>query len=421
MNRLGALIFLLGGTIAFAVGQDAKAAEIRLRAQCGHAGALVVLGDLADIFAVNDDELARLKAIELFPAPARGETRFVRINEIQDLLALRGENLLHHTFSGSSQVKITHDAGVSARPTMPASLQRRRMEQQIRDAIASHLTAKTQGESGWQIELDLHDESIRAFNTVRGEPRIQGGRAPWLGEQTFQASYPGGATVRITARISRSPRVVAAARTVRRGAIIQRDDVRLVPAESVEKPSFSSLEDVVGQETTRALTAGQWVSRDLVHPPTLVSRGKVVTVFARTAGITIRSTARAQENGALGDLIPVESLLNRKRFFALVSGVQEVEVYARGRHAQRPAPGVLTRQDAKPSQDAPRLKPRPARSPGAGNILAVQNVSNRSTAVDATLGKREITMSLESPARRDLRENHRPQVRSGWQSARKAR
>ena len=40
----------------------------------------------------------------------------------------------------------------------------------------------------------------------------------------------------------------------------------------------------------------------------------------------VRTTARAREDGSQGDLITVESLTERKPFFARVCGPQEVEV-----------------------------------------------------------------------------------------------
>ena len=60
----------------------------------------------------------------------------------------------------------------------------------------------------------------------------------------------------------------------------------------------------------------------------------MVTVFARASGIQVRTTARAREEGSRGDLIMVESLTDRSRYFARVTGIQEVDVYARPTSAQ---------------------------------------------------------------------------------------
>ena len=60
-----------------------------------------------------------------------------------------------------------------------------------------------------------------------------------------------------------------------------------------------------------------------------VHRGEVVSVLARAGGIRIRTNARAREEGSVGELVAVESLLNRSTYYARVSGTREVEVFAR--------------------------------------------------------------------------------------------
>ncbi len=49
--------------------QAARAAELRLRAQCAVSGRLVELGDVAEIVGGDPQQAEGLAAIELFPAP----------------------------------------------------------------------------------------------------------------------------------------------------------------------------------------------------------------------------------------------------------------------------------------------------------------------------------------------------------------
>ena len=44
----------------------------------------------------------------------------------------------------------------------------------------------------------------------------------------------------------------------------------------------------------------------------------------------VRTTGRALDDGGLDDLVGVESVKDRRRFTARVSGYQELEVFARG-------------------------------------------------------------------------------------------
>ena len=58
-------------------------------------------------------------------------------------------------------------------------------------------------------------------------------------------------------------------------------------------------------------------------------RGDVVTVYAQSGAVRIRTNARSRDEGSIGELVAVESLLNRSTYYARVSGIREVEVYAR--------------------------------------------------------------------------------------------
>ena len=62
-------------------------------------------------------------------------------------------------------------------------------------------------------------------------------------------------------------------------------------------------------------------------------RGEVVTVYARASGIRVRTVARSRDDGGEGELVSVESLADRSTFYARVSGIREVEVYARAARA----------------------------------------------------------------------------------------
>lgn len=96
-------IAVLLGTLSLmhpALGNDtAAAAEIHLRGECRTDGVLVLLADVAEIYSTNPDEVKALGRIDLIPAPADGQKRYLRLREIEDLLVLRGLNMREHRFS----------------------------------------------------------------------------------------------------------------------------------------------------------------------------------------------------------------------------------------------------------------------------------------------------------------------------------
>ncbi len=122
--------------------------------------------------------------------------------------------------------------------------------------------------------------------------------------------------------------VVVSTAAISKGACITPSDVRLEPAASpeIDATGFHRLEDVLGKEAVRAIPAGVVIEPGLLRVPVLVRRGEVIDVYARGLAVRIRTTARAQEDGGLGDTITVESLGNRVRFSVRVTGPREAEV-----------------------------------------------------------------------------------------------
>ena len=70
----------------------------------------------------------------------------------------------------------------------------------------------------------------------------------------------------------------------------------------------------------------------------MIRRNEILTVKARVGGVCVSTDARARSDGSLGEVIQVESLQDRKSYYARVSGSREAEVYSptvRTRHASR--------------------------------------------------------------------------------------
>lgn len=87
-------------------GMSADAAEIVLRPQAQPAGPIVRLGDVAEVRCEDLAEQVRLSALELFPTPAAGTRRWLRVRELQELLALRSEDMNAHQLRGAARVSI---------------------------------------------------------------------------------------------------------------------------------------------------------------------------------------------------------------------------------------------------------------------------------------------------------------------------
>ncbi|MBW3596815.1 MAG: flagellar basal body P-ring formation chaperone FlgA [Planctomycetes bacterium] len=101
----------------FLAGHGLHAAELRIRPECRPSGSLVVLGDVAEIYAQDKEQVEKLAGVELFPAPGPDLQRFLRVRELLEILALRSIDLADCRISGASLATI-HGPDVSPPPTM---------------------------------------------------------------------------------------------------------------------------------------------------------------------------------------------------------------------------------------------------------------------------------------------------------------
>lgn len=337
---------------------SASGAEIQLRPRATPRGGLVLLSDLAEVFSSDQQEADELAATELFPAPPQGTKRFARLSEIQEALAARGIGLARHTFSGAAQVEVQVAAPEAGRPAPRTrdltTSQHGRASRAARDAILRHLRETADADAAWSVDVELTDEQSRAVVESGGKPVARGGTEPWTGEQQFELVLDGGVepvALKVAAQVSLPPSIVVAKQALGRGTVIGPDDVELLPLSAGARDGefFATLDEVVGLETMQALAAGQALSARSVRAPLLVRRGEAITVYARGAGVRVRTVARAREDGAEGEVIAVESMTDRQTYLARVIGVQEVEVQSRG---TRSRDGRTA--DRNPRQAAPR-------------------------------------------------------------------
>lgn len=138
---------------------------------------------------------------------------------------------------------------------------------------------------------------------------------------------------------------VVAIRPLTRGDIIRASDVVVRPL--LQTPTrinpATRLSDVVGHEVLRTIALGQPVDRRQLQKPVLIRRGQAVQVKAKAAGVVVTTTARAAEDGSLGDIILLQSLDSREKYSAHVTGLQTAEIYVSGIRAVDPTPTITRR------------------------------------------------------------------------------
>jgi flagella basal body P-ring formation protein FlgA len=330
------------------------AAEIRLRSECRPQGAVILLGEVADIFAGNEQESTKLASVELTPAPAPGNKMYLRVREIQDQLEMRGLNMTEHRLSGASQVSVI---GIDTTPkpqrrtAVPPNT--KLSTRLVHDAIVKYLSDKASATEPWDVDVQLDDDQSRIVAAAGSPLEVTGTGPPWTGKHSFDigADSPNGVVhLTVEAQVTLPPAVVVATRMLAKGAPIRPGDVRLERNKTASAgDGFQTLEEVYGLEATRSIPEGQVLDAQCIRQQLLVHKGDVVTVYSRRPGVQVRVTARSRDDGSLGEVVNIESLTDRSTYLARVKNTSEVEVLAVPVTINEPAAPVVTPKTVRPT------------------------------------------------------------------------
>jgi flagella basal body P-ring formation protein FlgA len=328
---------ILAVFIAMSLAGGGRAAEVVLREQAMLEGSIVRLGDVADLSAADPGLVEELAAVPLLPAPTAATPLYLSAAQIRDLLAASGVDVTSLEFQGADSVAIR--LGTAQQPVnSPQGEQdgspRETAAGRVASAIVRYLHEQT-GHELWAVEVDADPAITELYWNAGLKLSVAGGKEPFTGRQSFQLSDATGArTARAYAKVQRLEMVVFATRAIAAGDFVRAPDVTLRPyAGVVSAQAVRSVESVVGQEAVQNIRPGAMLVETQVRPPLLVQRGERVVVHARAAGIVVRTFAVAQQNGALGDLVQVQSLEGKDRYAARVAGLRELEVFAAGSSA----------------------------------------------------------------------------------------
>jgi len=317
-------------------GSVASGANVELRERAILQGSVLRLADIADLSGGSLKQLADLAATSLLTTPAPGSRLFLSGTQIRDLLQNRGIDTGGLIFEGAAIVEVIRSADspqIAAAPQEKLTLAE--IETAVVEAIETYLRKQT-GHSLWSIRVNLQEMGSGQRDRLGSKLLARGGRSPWKGEQEFHLfKQAGGSKVVIHANVNRVEPAVVALRSIGKGELIRSSDVELrMQQGNVSPQTVSTLSQVVGMQAQRTIRADELIRENQLRAPTQVSRGETVSVIARTAGIAVRTYATAKQDGALGELVQVETLEDKQRLVARVVGRGELEVHATGALAE---------------------------------------------------------------------------------------
>jgi len=330
-------IVLLIAVAGLLTASTASGAELVLRERATMSGPMIRLGDVADISAGTASMLKGLVTTPLLPTPAPGTQQFVSRSQIRDLLVSRGIDVGNLRVRGAMVVEIGHrrpagsldvdSIGTTEAETMTFT----ETDTAVEDAIERYLIDHTSHDQ-WQVEVELRDKQSLQVAGWAGEFTVEGPHYPRPGRKNFVIrSRNGKESFRVQASIVQVHSLLFARRGISRGDLVRAADVEVRQHEgSAPNLAIRDLAQVVGMEAKRTITEDSILTEGQVSAPLMVKRGETVTVSARTGGVTVRTMVVAQQDGAMGELVQVESVKDKKRFAASVSGNRQLEVFPTG-------------------------------------------------------------------------------------------
>lgn len=331
---------------------------VRFHGEAQPSGMLVRLGDIADIAAETEAERTRLGELTLSPGPAVGRKLRLTVADVRNRLQALGIDLSDVEFGGASSVLVS---GAEAEPEPPAqkplfrplkpvrtseaTLQR--LEDRLSREILAEIGRRSPGHAPLDVTVDLTLAQAETIAAACGAPveavagslepslgKLAGGDSPWTGQMQFRLMISTAAgtisEVPITATLAPWPRVVVTRAHVVKGRILTAADIltRPVAPRSVSSGALAEPGAVVGRQVTRTIREGESITPEMIREVPLVRRGETVTVTARRGGIAVRSEAKAGEDGAFGQTIPLISRDGKQRLLGRVVAFHEVETVA---------------------------------------------------------------------------------------------
>ncbi len=380
MSRQFTLSILL-----LAVAGTLFAGEVQLRSQATVSGSVVRFSDVADPIDLSDVEWEHLASVELFPAPAEGETRLLSAATARELIALRlgdeaGETPIvgqcriqagdarrapakrtaasHTTANHSTKKKPVREESTSmVRPrrdeenrfalrepgetllNTPASrgdALARTMSiarQRLVDATKAYLSKQSSDLSMWNIDFDL--DYKQAEQLANGEViQVSGPQAPWTGRQLLTIQVDNAKWFNIKATIARHMMIKVARHDLRAGEVLSDDDMEEVSTADIaagstlvgNKTYVLAGESVAEKTLQQPIAAGNPIPKAALKKTMVIAKGEMITVYAVASGIKIKSIAKAMGDAASGELVTLEEPTTKKQFQARAAGPHEAMV-----------------------------------------------------------------------------------------------
>ena len=120
-------------------------------------------------------------------------------------------------------------------------------------------------------------------------------------------------------------KIVALTKNISKGQVVSRDDIVLIDRPSTKfHGAFKDIKEVVGRKAKVSLASGTVVKARHLETVYLINKEDTVLVIAQNNKLIITTSAKALEEGQLGDMISIENINSKKVLKAIITGRKKV-------------------------------------------------------------------------------------------------
>ncbi len=112
--------------------------------------------------------------------------------------------------------------------------------------------------------------------------------------------------------------------------MIEERDIEWIESrvDALPRDAIRDARDLIGKSLTRVVRPGKPLLPGDVGEPTVVQRGSVVAMHYISRHMHLVASGRAQESGAMGDVIRVQNVHSRLTIDAVITGTNRVEAHS---------------------------------------------------------------------------------------------
>jgi flagella basal body P-ring formation protein FlgA len=358
VKRLAAITAI----VAVFASSDALGASIRVWPSAVVVDDAVRLADVCELSGFDVETERKLQEVVVAKAPPAGGSRLIHIDLVRQAVTAAGANMATVTLGGATQCAVTRP---SALTTSAASKAPNHDGPAVRNNVGVAEPAGT-AEAREDEYLTLRQAVIDYFNV---EFVRYGGTAEVIFDRTsnqildlsgpqyeFNVRRRGGSplgltplevdvladgrtvqTVPLVVQVTMLRHALAARRSINQGATIGAADVHLVTMSftRLDKLGLDDAASAIGQRAKRFMPAGTLLEPSMLEQVPLVLRGQLVRLMSVSGSVRVVTTAKADEDGLLGEIIKVRAVDNKRvEFDAAVVGPGQVQIGAARRESR---------------------------------------------------------------------------------------